>query len=460
MTTTMNLIAKQTVGASGAANITFSNIPQTFTDLLIKVSARSTEADNASSLRCYFNGDTGNVTVTELRAIGSTVASYSVSYAQAGYVAAGQSTVNTFGSADIYVPNYTTSNTKSSSGDIVQTSSTAGENYAVFSARKWNSTAAITSITLTTAASPWVEFSEFTLYGISNSSTQNPTTPYASGGDVITTDGTYWYHAFKYSGSFTPLKNLTCDYLVVAGGGGGSSYGGGGGGGAGGLRSTVTATGGGGSLESALSLTTNTVYTVSIGAGGAGTGTTNNGVNGSNSVFSTITSTGGGGGGYYNSPTGNAGSSGGSGGGGGVSESSGSPAGGARTTNQGYAGGSGAARSGSYPTAGGGGGAGVVGANGAFNSAGGLGGNGVQITALATPTETGADSGYYAGGGAGWLASYGGGSGGLGGGGNAGTGSTNAFAGDANTGGGGGGAANGVGSGNGGSGIIIVRYAV
>jgi hypothetical protein len=80
------------------------------------------------------------------------------------------------------------------------------------------------------------------------------------------------------------VPNLTVDYLVVAGGGGGSQ---GGGGGAGGLRSTVTATGGGGSLESALSLSLNTSYTVTVGAGGA---VRNSRKDGANSVFSTITS--------------------------------------------------------------------------------------------------------------------------------------------------------------------------
>jgi hypothetical protein len=63
------------------------------------------------------------------------------------------------------------------------------------------------------------------------------------------TDGTYWYHTFVSSGTFTPQKAISCDYLVVAGGGGGGQDDNGAGGGAGGLRCTVGATGGGGSLE-------------------------------------------------------------------------------------------------------------------------------------------------------------------------------------------------------------------
>jgi hypothetical protein len=90
--------------------------------------------------------------------------------------------------------------------------------------------------------------STFYLYGVAKLGTEPAISPYATGGDTIMTDGTYWYHTFISSGTFTPQKAISCDYLVVAGGGGGGTLHGAGGG-AGGLRSTVTATGGGGSLE-------------------------------------------------------------------------------------------------------------------------------------------------------------------------------------------------------------------
>ena len=62
---------------------------------------------------------------------------------------------------------------------------------------------------------------------------------------------------------------LIVNYLVVAGGGAGSSTDRGGGGGAGGLRSTVDATGRGGTLETALTLTPATNYSLKVGGGGA-----------------------------------------------------------------------------------------------------------------------------------------------------------------------------------------------
>ena len=228
--------------------------------------------------------------------------------------------------------------------------------------------------------------------------------------------------------------NVSADFLVVAGGGGSQREAGGG---AGGYRTSAGTSGGGGSAESALTLSTLTTYTVTIGAGGV----TNS--NGSNSVFSTITSTGGGRG---TQP----GASGGSGGGGGRSSDGPSRAGGAGTANHGYAGGAGANKNDSGGGGGGGGGAGAVGTAAAGNYSGGNGGNGVASSISGTSTT-------YAGGGAGGGGSAAGtaGSGGGGAGATSGSGS----AGTANTGGGGGGG-NTVGStgSNGGSGIVIISY--
>ena len=437
----MQLIAKQTVGSGGAASVTFSNIPQTFTDLKILASTRSAASSNGDSFRVYFNGDTGNISVRELRGSGSAAASYTISYAQAGYTSDALITANTFNNAEIYIPNYTSSNYKSSSADNVYENN-ATDAFAVMSARLWSSTAAVTSITLKPNDAGFVEFSEFYLYGISSSSTQNTSVPLASGGDIITTDGSYWYHTFLYSGTFTPLKALTCDYLVVAGGGGGGIDGGGG---AGGYRSF-----------SAQALTSSTNYTCTVGAGGGGA--LNGGLNGTDSSFNSTTATAGGGGAGYTS----AGKNGGSAGGGGRFYSAGGTGNTPSTSpSQGNNGGS----SGSNFGGSGGGGAGAVGANATGNN-GANGGIGVA-------SSISGSSVYYAGGGGGggnWAGSSGG-TGGTGGGGNGAAGTSSGINpeganGTANTGGGGGGLGVGpvdqssVSGSKGGSGIIIVRYAV
>ena len=453
MANTLVLLEKVTVGAAGAASITFSNIPQTgYNDLVIKVSARDTTTGYYSSAnipwQVQFNGLTTNLSSRNLFSTGSAVSSNTYASNIYGSNSTGLDTASTFSNGEVYIPNYTSSNYKSTSIDAVaENNATAAGSQ--LNAGLWSSTAAITSIKLLTYTT-FAQYSTFSLYGVSNVDTTPLVAPKATGGDIIQTDGTYWYHAFINSGTFTPAVGLTCDYLVVAGGGGASRLCGAG---AGGLRSTVTTTGGGGTLESAISIST--AQTVTIGAGGAGcvqTGgnTALRGQNGSNSVFGSITSTGGGGGADGNS----AGFSGGSGGG------AWNPgAGGAGTTGQGYAGGSATTYGGGVPYGqGGGGGAGQAGQAAQSGNIAGTGGNGVQITALATPTTTGADSGYYAGGGGGSSDSSvstkagGLGGGGAGGGLNAGT---------VNTGGGGGaqGGVSGLG-GAGGSGIVIIRYAI
>jgi hypothetical protein len=451
MANTLVLLEKVTVGAAGAASVTFNSIPQTgYNDLVIKVSARDTTTAYASSAgiswQIQFNGLTTNLSGRYIFASGSGTPSQGTDASNIyGSNSTGLDTVSTFGNGEIYIPNYTSSNYKSMSIDAVSENNATAAGSRL-NAGLWSATAAITSVKIL-AYSAFAQYSTLSLYGVSNVNTTPTVAPKATGGDIIQTDGTYWYHAFINSGSFTPATALTCDYLVVAGGGGGYSSGPGGGGGAGGLRSTVTTTGGGGSLESALALTSGTAYTVTIGGGGPMD------TNGVNTTFSTITSTGGGRG--Y-SP----GASGGSGGGGHYSSTAG---GAASPSGQGYAGGT--ANSGGTLAPGGGGGAGAVGNNGATNA--GMGGAGVW-TALTDAVSLGqlVSSHYYFAGGGGGGGSAQGAAQGIGG---SGGGATGGYSGpvvasaalvNSGGGGGGGGGFAGATASAGASGIVIVRYAV
>ena len=446
------LLEKITVGAAGASSVTFSGIPQTgYTDLVVKWSARSDKANKQESVYVNFNSSTTGFTSKWVGGDGSAAYSLGTSTVESvGFCVASTMTANTFSSTEMYIPNYTSSNYKSFSVDWVDEGNQTTV-YNALIAGLWSNTAAITSIKLYPAANNFVANSTFYLYGVAKLGTTPAIVPYATGGDTIMTDGTYWYHAFKSSGTFTPAKGLSCDVLVVAGGGAGGSYAGGGGG-AGGLL-----------LHTSQSLASGTGYTATIGAGGSGAvGITGN--VGSNSTFASLTaSVGGGGGGIAN---GNA-TSGGSGGGGSYNKS-----GASATSGQGNAGGTSSYGAGIYPAAGGGG-AGAVGGNTPDASTAGAGGAGVNTySSWASATGTGV-SGYYAGGGGGSVYYNGGGTAGAGGSGGGGAGGVAASGaanvgsnGTANTGGGGGGASTSspsgtqVAGGNGGSGIVIVRYAV
>jgi len=426
--------------SSAQSSVTFSGIPQTYTDLRLVISGSQ---QNLEDVGLQFNGDTAsNYSITGMYGNGTTATSTRESSQTRARVGALGTDI---GNSIFDVMNYANSTTNKT---VLNRSNSAGW-VAYAKVGLWRSTSAITSIVVL-SGNNFNSGTTFNLYGVANASITN--TAKATGGDTITTDGTHWYHTFYSSGTFTPTQALTADYLVVAGGGGANGavndWVSTGGGGAGGFRCTVTATGGGGSLESALSLTAQ-AYTVTVGAGGTGASGTAAGTNGSNSVFSTITATGGGkGGNFFSAPN-----SGGSGGGGGTPSGANGAAG---TTNQGYAGGN-PAGSTSSNGGGGGGGAGAVGSNANGSGAGGAGGAGVATAISGTSTT-------YAGGGGGGGQSSGG-AGGSGGGGSGVASNNNGNNGTANTGGGGGGASrnNSAGSqtsGNGGSGIVIVRYSV
>lgn len=166
MATTYTLIDKSILTGT-QANVEFTSIPSTYTDLVLQVSARSSYADTDDSFRVYFNDDT-SASNLELRGSGSAVASYTNAYAQVGYLDAANNTSNTFTSSSIYIPNYASSNYKSFSADTVQEQNGTAA-FAVLTARLWSSTSAITKITMKPSLGSFVANSSFYLYGIKNS---------------------------------------------------------------------------------------------------------------------------------------------------------------------------------------------------------------------------------------------------------------------------------------------------
>jgi hypothetical protein len=462
------LLEKITVGAAGASSVTFSGIPQTgYTDLVVKTSVRFT--GTTDWFYGSFNGDATSFTARYVQGNGSTAFSGTLTN-HFGLGGKSSYTANTFSSTEIYIPNYTSSNYKSISTDSVQENN-ATTVAAHLHAQLWSNTAAITSITLAPSGDTFDANSTFYLYGVAKLGTTPAISPYATGGDTIMTDGTYWYHAFRSSGTFTPQKSLSCDVLVIAGAGG-AYYGYGGAGGAGGLRALTS-----------QSFPVNS-YTCSIGAGSAG-GTfggaaTVRGTDSSISAsgFTTITATGGGAGGTNESSATVSGGSGGGAGGSGTANLSGSAGNaGSFSPVEGFAGGNSTASVGTYVgAAGGGGGAGAVGgnANATTLGVGGVGATSAMLNAIGAATGTGelvSGNYYYAGGGGGGAysttlgAGIFGANGGFGGGGKGGINqsSTAGVSGTANMGAGGGSGGgpnpNGIG-GSGGSGLIVVRYQV
>jgi hypothetical protein len=174
MANTFIKIASVTVGSGGAANIDFTSIPSTYTDLILVYSLRGTNTGTIAPLDINFNNSTTGYSNTSVFGTSTVVYSYkytTLTYLWGGLHQANGATANTFGNGQIYIPNYAGSAYKSLSIDQVSenNASTADAAFAVLNAGLWNNTAAITSVKITNEYGNWAEYSKATLYGIKNS---------------------------------------------------------------------------------------------------------------------------------------------------------------------------------------------------------------------------------------------------------------------------------------------------
>lgn len=468
MATTCKLITK-TVLSSDTADIEFTNIPSTYTDLYIVGSIRSTRANTNDACKARINGAASDTSHSSrlLYSDGASAASGTTSYLFVADTVSANNTANTFTSFEMYVPNYAGSTNKSFS--ITHAHETNGSTaYIGATAAQWSSTSAITSIRFFLLTGPnFKSGSSFYLYGITkmDDGEKGYFGTAATGGDeVYTTGNGYKVHVFKNSGTLNVTAPGEVEYLVIAGGGGGGgSFAGGGG--AGGYRSSVSnENSGGGSTTEPKKLINAGSYPIIVGAGGTAGSVLNvspytrtTATAGTQSSFMDIISTGGGRSpydAYADIPDQAAGGS----GAGGNGASNSTRRGGYGVSGQGTNGGNGIDGGISNTFSGGGGGAGTAGTT-AVGTVAGNGGNGLASSITGTSITR-------AGGGGGGLGNTGTpGTGGSGGGGNA-SASSQAAAGSGtiNTGSGGGGGSyfgNLHGSGgSGGSGIVIIRYRI
>ena len=165
---TYTLISSVTVGSGGAANIEFTSIPATYTDLVVLLSGRTTSNDD-QRIEIQFNNSSSNLSQRRLYGEGTNVASDAPAGAiQPTAIPENDYTANTFGNFQMYIPNYTSSNNKSVSIDVV-TENNATTAYQMFLAGLWSDSSVITSIKMIPMSSGnFAQYSTAYLYGISN----------------------------------------------------------------------------------------------------------------------------------------------------------------------------------------------------------------------------------------------------------------------------------------------------
>lgn len=159
------VITKETVGTA-VASVTFSSIPQMYTDLVLVCAARTTRAATSDNVIVRFNSDTtaiysstnlfGDTGVGSARSSNDTSCFWS-------YIPSASQTAGRFGVATMNIMNYANTTTQ-------KTTVSSSGNYAAqleLTANYYRSTSAISAITiLSGTASNIAVGSTFTLYGI------------------------------------------------------------------------------------------------------------------------------------------------------------------------------------------------------------------------------------------------------------------------------------------------------
>lgn len=171
MATTYTLISSVNL-SGGASSITFSSIPNTYTDLVLKLSGRTDRV--AINCNCFltFNGSSaaayGDRDLTGSGSAASSSNDVSATSAFIGGLPGSSATASTFGNLEIYIPNYAGSTNKPY-GDaaVAENNATAAQMSLI--AGLWTNTSAITSITLTASGFNFIQNTNAYLYGIKNS---------------------------------------------------------------------------------------------------------------------------------------------------------------------------------------------------------------------------------------------------------------------------------------------------
>ena len=154
------VISTQTLG-SAAASVTFSSIPQTYTDLVLVSQIQNTGSLQRIDLR--FNSDSGsNYSITRIYGSGSAVSSDRFTGASGidiAYVATSGWCI-----ANHSIMNY--ANTTTYKSIVGRWNSEGNSGYTTALVGLWRNTAAITSMVLTPLGVNFATGSTFALYGI------------------------------------------------------------------------------------------------------------------------------------------------------------------------------------------------------------------------------------------------------------------------------------------------------
>lgn len=162
-------IATTTVGSGGASSVTFSSIPSTYTHLQVRGIMRNTN-QNSFVLRARFNSDTGsNYARHTLKGTGAAASATgettqtSMSFDEMSPVSG--NTASVFGGMVWDVLDYANTNKYKTSRTLGGFDAN-GSGQIIFDSALWQSTTAVSSISIFMASDNFAQYSSFALYGI------------------------------------------------------------------------------------------------------------------------------------------------------------------------------------------------------------------------------------------------------------------------------------------------------
>lgn len=157
--------------SSTVSTVSFNNIPQTYTDLKIVFSGRSSNSNATyydAAIFLTFNNDTSaNYGSVRMYSVGSGTGGSdrrtSQTNATLGLLTATETLSNVFSNVEAHIPNYTSTLYKSFVSDSVNENNTTAAVMQI-TGSSWRANTPITSIQI---SGTWVSGSSITLYGIS-----------------------------------------------------------------------------------------------------------------------------------------------------------------------------------------------------------------------------------------------------------------------------------------------------
>lgn len=162
------------VGAAGAADVTFSSIPSTYKHLQIRcITKNSSSIDGSYNMRARLNSDSSsNYSVHIFDGNGSSVSptgvSASIDHMYIGHAVSsftGWSLANAFAVTIIDILDYADTNKKTTTR-LLNGFDINGSGKIQLISNLWNNTAAVTSISIFPQIGDWAQYSSFALYGI------------------------------------------------------------------------------------------------------------------------------------------------------------------------------------------------------------------------------------------------------------------------------------------------------